>query len=520
MSNMFTSVFSFLTIIPSGSHTLEDTAKNMHAFPAIGLLMGFVLGIAALGLYYLGVDQIIVAFLLVAATMLITGLHHTDGLADFADGLMRRGTISEKLAAMRDVSVGTGGVAAITLYVAAMVAALSVADGEIIFWMLLFGESSAKFSMVIVASVGLPSKTGSSIPFVKAMRQMEACCRISYGYSPTCTLWRSCSHCSCCMLINCGSIHYDSSGARIWRNNGGRNRSFKRDWKIIVYPLICGALMNAIVMAGGCGTRMKSNVEKLLLEVNGESMAVHTVKILSDSGLFEHVLCATSANAPKTAAVLSDAGIQTVHTAGRGYSEDLGDVLEGMRGKVLIISGDMPHPPAITIAFMRANSTYERINDNLPISFEAPITSPVIPPNPRAARIVMNTATIDEHATAAMATGPPKSASGAIAVTDATTSLHLWLIALTNGMLEPVFEGRPTDATITMENFAEDSPKSSIQNIISPSATERAATIAATYSVIAATPPVPTDTSLIAASFSDIVPRLISPSAKSASPSV
>ena len=51
MPNMFSSVFSFLTIIPSGSHTLEDTAKNMHAFPAIGLLMGFVfLGMAALGL--------------------------------------------------------------------------------------------------------------------------------------------------------------------------------------------------------------------------------------------------------------------------------------------------------------------------------------------------------------------------------------------------------------------------------------------------------------------------------------
>ena len=58
MSNMFSSVFSFLTIIPSGSHTLEDTAKNMHAFPAIGLLMGFVLGMAATdGLYYAGVDQ-------------------------------------------------------------------------------------------------------------------------------------------------------------------------------------------------------------------------------------------------------------------------------------------------------------------------------------------------------------------------------------------------------------------------------------------------------------------------------
>ena len=65
MPNMFSSVFSFLTIIPSGSHTLEDTA-NMHAFPAIGLLMGFVLGMA---LYYAGVDQIIAAFLLVAATI-------------------------------------------------------------------------------------------------------------------------------------------------------------------------------------------------------------------------------------------------------------------------------------------------------------------------------------------------------------------------------------------------------------------------------------------------------------------
>ena len=61
-----------------------------------------------------------------------------------------------------------------------------------------------------------------------------------------------------------------------------------------------------------------------------------------DSGLFEHVLCAQALNAPKTAKVLTDAGVQTVHTAGRGYSEDLGEVLESMQGKVLIISGDMP----------------------------------------------------------------------------------------------------------------------------------------------------------------------------------
>ncbi len=100
--------------------------------------------------------------------------------------------------------------------------------------------------------------------------------------------------------------------------------------------------MNAVVMAGGRGTRMKSAGEKLLLEINGEAMVVRTVKILSDSGLFDRILCATSANAPDTAAVLAGAGMHTIRTAGYGYSEDLGDVLENMQGKVLIISGDMP----------------------------------------------------------------------------------------------------------------------------------------------------------------------------------
>ncbi|MDI1496275.1 MAG: cobalamin 5'-phosphate synthase (cobS, cobV) [Cenarchaeum symbiont of Oopsacas minuta] len=170
MHNPLASVLSFLTLVPSGSHTLEDTAKNMHIFPAIGIAMGFVLGMVGLGLSYAGADPIITAFFLVAATMVVTGLHHTDGLADFADGLMRKGKASEKLAAMRDINVGTGGIAAIILYVVGMVAALSVADGEMIFWMILFGEAMAKFSMVLVASMGSPTRTGSSLPFVDAMR--------------------------------------------------------------------------------------------------------------------------------------------------------------------------------------------------------------------------------------------------------------------------------------------------------------------------------------------------------------
>ena len=47
-------------------------------------------------------------------------------------------------------------------------AALSVA-GDTYFGYCSLVSLPAKFSMVLVASVGLPSKTGSSVPFVRAM---------------------------------------------------------------------------------------------------------------------------------------------------------------------------------------------------------------------------------------------------------------------------------------------------------------------------------------------------------------
>ncbi|MDI1496276.1 MAG: nucleotidyltransferase [Cenarchaeum symbiont of Oopsacas minuta] len=100
--------------------------------------------------------------------------------------------------------------------------------------------------------------------------------------------------------------------------------------------------MNAIVMAGGCGTRMKSKKEKLLLDIDGEAMIIRTVRILSDSQLFDSISCITSANAPETATILENAKIQTISTAGLGYSKDLGEALSHMCGHVLIVSGDMP----------------------------------------------------------------------------------------------------------------------------------------------------------------------------------
>ena len=83
------SVFSFLTIIPTSNSDLNSIAKNMYLFPIVGIVIGLVIGSLGYGLS-LYLEPLVVALVVVASLAVITGIHHTDGLADFADGLMTK----------------------------------------------------------------------------------------------------------------------------------------------------------------------------------------------------------------------------------------------------------------------------------------------------------------------------------------------------------------------------------------------------------------------------------------------
>ena len=85
------SVFSFLTIIPTSNSDLNSIAKNMYLFPIVGIVIGLVIGSLGYGLS-LYLEPLVVSLVVVASLAVITGIHHTDGLADFADGLMTKGT--------------------------------------------------------------------------------------------------------------------------------------------------------------------------------------------------------------------------------------------------------------------------------------------------------------------------------------------------------------------------------------------------------------------------------------------
>ena len=94
-------------------------------------------------------------------------------------------------------------------------------------------------------------------------------------------------------------------------------------------------------MAGGKGTRMKLDEEKLLLQYK-KPVILHVIDSLQNSNSFSKILAVTSSNSPKTKKLLQENDIETFDTSGIGYVEDLNSVLKIIDDKVLITSGDLP----------------------------------------------------------------------------------------------------------------------------------------------------------------------------------
>ena len=169
MLKEISSVFSFLTIIPSNNTDLGTVAKYMHVFPIIGIGIGLLIASIGFGLSFF-LEPLIVALLVVVSIAVITGIHHTDGLADFADGLMTRGTKEKKRNAMKDLSTGSAGIVSVVLYIVGAIIALSLTTGYELFQAILLSEILAKFSMVLMASIGKSAAVGSNSPFMQIMK--------------------------------------------------------------------------------------------------------------------------------------------------------------------------------------------------------------------------------------------------------------------------------------------------------------------------------------------------------------
>ena len=103
----------------------EDFARAQWAVPLAGAMVGAVGGATLLIAAWADLPPLVGALLAVAATMLVTGALHEDGLADTADGMGGGATRERKLEIMRDSRIGTYGVAALAFSILLRVAALA-----------------------------------------------------------------------------------------------------------------------------------------------------------------------------------------------------------------------------------------------------------------------------------------------------------------------------------------------------------------------------------------------------------
>jgi adenosylcobinamide-GDP ribazoletransferase len=172
-------LFSFLTTIPVSmdQDILTDTAKYMFLFPSIGAFIGLLAGLCGWAASNF-LPSLVVGGLVLAFLLLITGLHHTDGLLDFGDGTMAHGTPERKIEIMHDQLTGAGGLS--LGIITFLITALSIAELNmgVIIQGLVVAEVSAKLAMVVGAWAGKAVHEGMSYSFLEAMHGKKGTARL------------------------------------------------------------------------------------------------------------------------------------------------------------------------------------------------------------------------------------------------------------------------------------------------------------------------------------------------------
>lgn len=110
-------------------------------------------------------------------------------------------------------------------------------------------------------------------------------------------------------------------------------------------------MLNAIIMAGGKGERLK-NVEKPLLKICGEPIIEHVARVAEE--VADEVYIATSPYTKSTEEWCLRRGFRVLRTEGLGYSLDLRKALDVVEPPALILPADTPFlTPTLLKDFLR-----------------------------------------------------------------------------------------------------------------------------------------------------------------------
>jgi len=168
--NGLKNTLGFLTIIPVGMDEdgIAQAANYMPSFPIIGALIGLATGVLVWGLEAF-LPSLIVGMIGLGFILLLTGVHHADGLLDFGDAMMMLGSPEDKVRVMRDPQTGAGGLCLGLVVLSSTAFSMAALNRSIVIQSLIASEASSKFAIVLQAWAGNSAHEGLSTPFVQAM---------------------------------------------------------------------------------------------------------------------------------------------------------------------------------------------------------------------------------------------------------------------------------------------------------------------------------------------------------------
>lgn len=138
---------------------IEALMRHVYVFPVVGLVLGLLFAAAAF-IASLALPPALVAIIVIVVIYKLCGINHIDGLADFGDGVIAHGSQEKKVAAMKDVNLGTGGGVFIAVILLALYAALSSIPTALLPLALVVSEVCAKESMIAFAAFSTSLQKG------------------------------------------------------------------------------------------------------------------------------------------------------------------------------------------------------------------------------------------------------------------------------------------------------------------------------------------------------------------------
>jgi adenosylcobinamide-GDP ribazoletransferase len=152
---------------------MGEVAGASYLLPFVAAFLGALEGVTGWGSSQV-FGAPVSAALVLAAALLLTGLHHSDGLADLGDALMVHGDAARRIEVLKDSTMGIG--AAGTLFLtyliswAAIVEIITLRQGFELVVLIMAAELSARLCLLLVGSIGRPSHQGSGSSFADALK--------------------------------------------------------------------------------------------------------------------------------------------------------------------------------------------------------------------------------------------------------------------------------------------------------------------------------------------------------------